>query len=312
MGWRIAWPWRHRHQPRRPHVGGPGARSAQPADRPAVGRPLLTQLGTRAAAPGRRARHVPGVQGRRRHEARGRGTTSPIAVVADKIAGAAERFRRRRLLGQRRQGGGRRPAHTPCPAPASTATSACAEAGSKITTPAIVTMRQESRTTSYRWHIDERSTRTRTDCRTSDHRRTDGQARHRASQRRIGGRHRTRGADTPGPTYPAGGGRSPCVTSWPSVSSRATPRTYCPFKGDAEVITTSSPRAARPSTTRSGPTRSPTPRWARSSVTSRSIRQGGHHGRIAWWRCSVLSRVVLDGQASPGRPTCRRASPVRR
>ena len=69
-------------------LGGSGAGPAQPTDRAAVGGSPVARLGARAAALARRARHVPGVQGGGLARGRaGRRTTSPIAVVADKIAG---------------------------------------------------------------------------------------------------------------------------------------------------------------------------------------------------------------------------------
>ena len=87
LGRWICRPRRHRDEPGRPHPRRSGAGPADPVDRAAVGGPPVAELGARAAALAGRARHVPGVQGGRLARGRGRSTTSPIAVVADKIAG---------------------------------------------------------------------------------------------------------------------------------------------------------------------------------------------------------------------------------
>ena len=88
MGGRICRPRRHRHQPRGPHACRPGAGSAQPpsTELPWVGHRSrnwepepLRWIGVRGMYLAYKAADW--------HEARGRSTTSPIAVVADKIAG---------------------------------------------------------------------------------------------------------------------------------------------------------------------------------------------------------------------------------
>ena len=65
VGRRIRRARRHRRQPGRAHPGRSGARAAHPAHGAAVGRAPVAQLGTRAVALARRARHVPGLPGGR-------------------------------------------------------------------------------------------------------------------------------------------------------------------------------------------------------------------------------------------------------
>ncbi len=52
----------------------------------------------------------------------------------------------------------------------------------------------------------------------------------------------------------------PLPTSWPTGCKPSDTETYCPFKGDASYYHVVTDGGA-PSTTRSGPTRSRTPRW---------------------------------------------------
>ena len=87
LGGRIRRPRRHRHQSGGPHPGRSGARTAQPAtELPWVGHRSrnwepepLRWMGVRGMYLAYKAADW--------QEARGRDTTSPIAVVADKIAG---------------------------------------------------------------------------------------------------------------------------------------------------------------------------------------------------------------------------------